>query len=307
MRWGLHLQIVLFCFKYLCMGLFDFLKKKEPAPQPRNPLLEPVLVTPGMEMPQAIARHWQEIEALKLPCIEITATPSNDLALEQSKFGHYPCMPLDFDYPKDAEGKYMFPLAQINCKDIAALPGYPQSGYLQFYIAAYDDLMGLDFDSPQSQLNFRVLFFEESETVSYKADFSFLDEAMQSDMLPVHKPHALHFTQQQQYPASSDARIIESCALENIVNRYPDIQEELYEVLWEKFPAGGHRVGGYAYFAQEDPRLYNEPFKDYVLLLQIDSDDDIMWGDVGVANFFIHKDDLAQKDFSKVLYNWDCS
>ena len=34
---------------------------------------------------------------------------------------------------------------------------------------------------------------------------------------------------------------------------------------------------------------------------------DIMWGDVGVANFFIRPEDLKNKDFSKVLYNWDCS
>lgn len=42
----------------------------------------------------------------------------------------------------------------------------------------------------------------------------------------------------------------------------------------------------------------------------MDTDDvngmDIMWGDCGVANFFIHPDDLKNKDFSKVLYNWDC-
>ena len=37
------------------------------------------------------------------------------------------------------------------------------------------------------------------------------------------------------------------------------------------------------------------------------SDGEIMWGDYGVANFFIHPDDLAKKDFPKVLYNWDCS
>jgi uncharacterized protein YwqG len=32
-----------------------------------------------------------------------------------------------------------------------------------------------------------------------------------------------------------------------------------------------------------------------------------MFGDVGVANFFITEEDLKKKDFSKVIYNWDCS
>ena len=40
----------------------------------------------------------------------------------------------------------------------------------------------------------------------------------------------------------------------------------------------------------------------------MDTDDDaeIMWGDSGVANFFIQEKDLAAEDFSDVLYNWDC-
>ena len=33
---------------------------------------------------------------------------------------------------------------------------------------------------------------------------------------------------------------------------------------------------------------------------------EMLWGDVGVCKFFIHPQDLAKRDFSKVLYNWDC-
>ncbi|KUP29404.1 hypothetical protein AU384_16870 [Bacillus halotolerans] len=46
-----------------------------------------------------------------------------------------------------------------------------------------------------------------------------------------------------------------------------------------------------------------------IMFLQINSDDDIdlLWGDVGIANFFITPDDLRGKDFSNVLYNGDCS
>jgi uncharacterized protein YwqG len=46
----------------------------------------------------------------------------------------------------------------------------------------------------------------------------------------------------------------------------------------------------------------------YRLLFQMDIDDEagIMWGDSGVANFFISQPDLESKNFSRVLYNWDC-
>jgi uncharacterized protein YwqG len=49
-------------------------------------------------------------------------------------------------------------------------------------------------------------------------------------------------------------------------------------------------------------------YKQFRLLFQMDTDDEvgIMWGDSGVANFFIIEEDLKNKDFSRVLYNWDC-
>ena len=71
----------------------------------------------------------------------------------------------------------------------------------------------------------------------------------------------------------------------------------------------GHKIGGYPYFTQDDPRKDNDPYT--LLLLQIDSDDiedvEIIWGDCGVANFFINPEDLAKCQFDDVMYNWDCT
>jgi uncharacterized protein YwqG len=293
------------------MGVFDFIfgkKGNTKEPQDQSDLLTKVEVVPGLRIPKAFAGHWQSIEKDKISSISINADPKDGLALEQSKFGHYPCMPAGFDYPKDAEGRYMYPLAQINFAEVPQLAGYPDSGYLQFYISGFDDVYGLDFDNPQSQKNFRVLYFEESEVQNYKADFSFLDEVLESDMSPVHRPHALHFTKKDEYAGMGDARYENGSKanLLKIAEQYPAIKDELEESLYDSFQANGHKIGGYAYFTQTDPRGYNDKFRNYVLLFQIDSGDDIMWGDVGVANFFIHPDDLAKKDFSKVMYNWDC-
>jgi uncharacterized protein YwqG len=60
---------------------------------------------------------------------------------------------------------------------------------------------------------------------------------------------------------------------------------------------GGHKIGGYSYFTQSDPR---EEANNDVSVLQIDSIDSIMIGDCGVINFFIDKTDLKNKDFAKV-------
>jgi len=75
--------------------------------------------------------------------------------------------------------------------------------------------------------------------------------------------------------------------------------------LGEAARVAGDRIGGYPYFTQYDPR-YEDYRRHTALLLQIDSDEDIMWGDAGVANFFITPEALERCDFSKVLYNWDC-
>lgn len=89
-----------------------------------------------------------------------------------------------------------------------------------------------------------------------------------------------------------------------------DYFEQFDDEVYDEYTANafGHKIGGYASFTQEDPRSYSHQ-NHTILLLQIDSDDDIdsMWGDVGIANFFIRPEDLKKKDFSNVLYNWDCS
>lgn len=69
-----------------------------------------------------------------------------------------------------------------------------------------------------------------------------------------------------------------------------------------------HKIGGYGYFAQTDPREDSEQYKDHkVVLLHMISDDEICWGDCGVGNFLIRAEDLENLDFSQVIYNYDCS
>ena len=64
---------------------------------------------------------------------------------------------------------------------------------------------------------------------------------------------------------------------------------------------------GWATFTQEDPRDSDSKLE---LLFQLDNEVDkgvqVMFGDGGVANFFITREDLAQRNFHKVMYTWDC-
>ena len=73
-----------------------------------------------------------------------------------------------------------------------------------------------------------------------------------------------------------------------------------------------HRMDGFPFFTQSDPRTETLEYESFdTLLFQLDSDsrdrkDLVLWGDCGVGNFFINREDLKRRDFSKVLYNWDC-
>lgn len=82
--------------------------------------------------------------------------------------------------------------------------------------------------------------------------------------------------------------------------------EDMYDVLINE----GTCMGGYPHFTQNDPRSCNKDQQSKtIMLMQIDSDldNDIMWGDMGIANFFITPEDLAAENFDNVLYTWDCS
>lgn len=64
-------------------------------------------------------------------------------------------------------------------------------------------------------------------------------------------------------------------------------------------------------FSHRGLRAYDRSTRKYdVLLFQLNSGgtcgDEIMWGDCGIANFFISAADLAACDFSRVMYTWDC-
>ena len=293
------------------MGFFDFIfgKGKSDSKQESTPeWLQPMPILDGLELPAIFSNFKDEISQTKLSYIAIDATVADDISLAESKFGHFPMMPLGYEYPKDTSGVFMFPLAQINCNDLPSLAAYPMSGYLQFYISASDDFYGADFDNLTNQSNFKVLYFEDTELADYKTDFSFLNDVMNVDTLPVFKPHSLTFSPKEEYIGIGDANYDEDKnSIEKIIStNFPDKEDKLMDYIYDNCSNSGHKIGGYAYFTQYDPRENDEKLKDYILLLQIDTDTEIMWGDSGVANFFIHKKDLMIKDFSKVVYSWDC-
>lgn len=66
--------------------------------------------------------------------------------------------------------------------------------------------------------------------------------------------------------------------------------------MMDRLQCDDSHIGGYLYFTQSVPREYEAAYQNCdTVLLQIDTDDEIMWGDCGVANFFISAEDLAKR------------
>lgn len=286
------------------MNFFDFFRKKRPE---NDPSTVKENLPNGLALSPVLSAYKAQIESSALSFIRIDATAAESLSLTQSKFAGTPYWPAHLPYPRDSKAEPMFLLAQLNFSELPPLDGYPDKGLLQFYISG-NDVYGINFERPTEQSDFRVLYFEDADETTAEKDFSFLPES-DAGYLPVTQPMRLQFSKATDYVGSGDVRFEKAFGknFSAFIERFGENEDTVGEELYDKFPNDGHKIGGYAYFTQEDPRKYKKEYADWILLLQIDSQgNEIIWGDVGVANFFIHPDALKRKDFSTVMYNWDC-
>ena len=274
----------------------------------------------------------QKTYALK---INLNRVPS----VFDSKVGGLPYWDLNVPIPRTSDGKKMALLAQLNMADYPDNDLLPKEGMLQFFIGA-SDVYGLNFDDQTLQEGFRVVFHEEIDrsfsSESIKGEF-ILPHDSNDDDLPIASEYALDVEQKVAYMFHDDYRfdgVIKSVAQSIGLRNRPEYanltDKEFYRILWDslepifeeneesyEFVMSGSRVLGYPFFTQSDSREVQGKYSGYdILLLQLDSEDRklsddsydwmVMWGDCGVGNFFIRKEDLLNKDFSHVLYNWDC-
>ncbi|MFM2563695.1 YwqG family protein [Bacillus sp. GX] len=226
-----------------------------------------------LQIPKKLEQYRSILEESVKPYINVSGTLA-ETTLFESKFGGYPYLPIDQEHPKDSNGQPMMLLAQLNFEEIPHVEYMPQEGIKVITEFSYLNTLELeDFIIPEAA----KLKFELGYQPVTSRDYRF--EKMFSEEID----------------------------WEEIVDEENNTElGELYDDLCED---QGHKIGGYPFFTQTDPREWEEKYQQHeVLLLQIDTDDslNIMWGDSGVDNFFIKKDDLLNLDFSNVIYNWDC-
>ncbi|MCF2858742.1 DUF1963 domain-containing protein [Pseudoalteromonas sp. SMS1] len=262
-----------------------------------------------MSVETEIQQINEQLQPYALEYAKVIPTAVEPEHIWSSKFAGKPYWPMGETYPCNSSGAPLVLLAQINFEEVPALEGYPTTGILQFFVEDDDELYGMDFDASVDETlskpdGYRVVFHKEVIKDETMLEQCLPSAAVDSDF-PIANEYSLQFELDKEQPSPTDYRF------EKICGDVFEMDEAVGEYLYDNFESMGSKVGGYAHFTQEDPRGYEKPDEHWILLFQLDSENDegveIMWGDCGVANFFIEPEALKKGDFSRVWYNWDCS
>ncbi len=253
------------------------------------------------ELLEFFPEYESKIEASKKGTLEIVIEDIKP-NIYNSKIGGHPYFPITKDYPRDLDENPLTFLLQINFEEMPKLKNFPEKGILQFYIDSSNELMGMDFDDRTNNDYFRIIYHEN--LVESIHDYSFLDEYLDS-LESINMPFDRNFEKKFSYKKKVESVNLYCREFTQIMGlkAYPDfIDEEKEKLLNIMYLGTGSKIGGYPFFTNEDPR--SEDIYD-TLLLQLDSDSNINWPGNGVANFFINKNNLREKDFNNVLFNLD--
>ena len=117
-------------------------------------------VPTGSEKVQAIVAEVKR--RTETPCWKLTLQPEGPCGLLDSKVGGLPYWDPALPYPTDSQGNKMTLLAQLNFAQLGTEAPLPAQGLLQFFIGQ-DDVFGIDFDQPDSQKDFRVVYHPEPD------------------------------------------------------------------------------------------------------------------------------------------------
>lgn len=295
-----------------------------------------------MSQDALIRQVFDEVrEANKRPMLHYVLS-REPVGLCDSKVGGVPYMAHDDAWPLDEVGDPLGFLAQIDCVDLAPLPDFPHEGLLQFFIGT-DIAMGLGWG--EEPKGFRIYYREtvdpsvtEEEVTAKMPDVDpdvdyenfplWGDDVykMTFDSETVMQPitygdwafDALYAQRWNELrPELSVERffdVSDHASEEDVVDELMELSDSAFDWVTDPDGQAGNQCGGYPSFMQEDPRWDGDDVD--TLLFQLnttmnegpDGERDFLvsWGDAGIGNFFINGEALVRRDFSNVVYHWDC-
>lgn len=271
--------------------------------------LEELKTTVIEKMETELLPYKEELFELIKPQVKLSLTDAKeDFPLWKSNLNGNPYLPKGFNYPTEENGFPMKMIAQLNLEELPILEDYPEKGILQFYVKSGDDYFGRD--DAVKVIYHENIIEDESQLVT---DFSFLSSIDMEDWLYEEPDRIFTITGSLKYKMP-DAQ--------TIIRLKPKLIEKLEKdesIIGDSFAilddlaseVNGieevkHQLGGHHCILQHD--ILEEKTQYDTLLFQLDSDIEtgIYFWDMGIAGFFINKEKLRNKDFSDVLYDWEC-
>lgn len=274
---------------------------------------------PNKIQEHGLGRVSKQLEGMARNSIRIIASPTEAISIGASKLGGLPDLPDEIEWPTHNNVPLGF-IGQINLAEAVPFDlanELPKTGMLYFFYDGQQQAWGFD---PKDSGSSRVLF--------YDGQSSALKRRKSPDGLPAESDfllQAVAFEAEPRLPAWQSIPIDQLQLTEDESDRYLKLLDSIRPTI----PL--HWLLGYPNQVQGDMQLecqlvtnglycgdpsgYRDPraailektATDWRLLLQVDSDDHSMtWGDVGHIFFWIRKQDLAERDFSKCWLILQC-
>lgn len=257
----------------------------------------------------AFAPYLDALRASERDFVKIEVAGETDDEPWSSKLGGTPYLPAGATLPEDPDrpGIAMALLVQIDFAELPSIAGNPRRGLLQVFLADDPELRHFgDWKSDREiqlsqQRYFRMVYWPERGTHVGSSS------SPRAWPLSPEQPVGLRFSLGREAITPADSGFVQTVGVNpfELARRLAKDTGLPVETVADELPilsGSGHKLGGYPDFAQDDPR---SPGTRLRLLLQLDSDEHLMWGDAGVGSFFIDPVDLERADFSRVMFSWD--
>jgi uncharacterized protein YwqG len=271
------------------------------------------------------------LHASALPCVGLSLSQITPRDFDGSKLGGDPALPISFEWPR-YKGLPLDFLLQINLSEVARHDSsglLPSEGLLTFFYELEEQPWGYD---PKNLSFFNVCYFREVDelTIAHRPEHRLKSP-------PLHE-HGIDFWPGISVPTYGSrawgrlAKQIKKPGVEFDLAAFEKLSQAIFRASAPTPEGPQHKLGGHSNNVQNDMQLeaqlvtnglycgdpsgYRHPRRpelektceDWKLLLQLDSDETakLMWGDLGMLYFWVRRQDLEIRDFSKAWMTLQC-
>lgn len=207
------------------------------------------------------------------------------------------------ELPKDKNGNYYIFFAQVDLKEVPELDiPLPKQGILQIFNGC-DDVYGLSFDdygNPGIGTNTLIRVITGNMNTEYELPENYVNLVEEFDASPLDNPFKRTYLTGEQIEmeplyGSLESGTSTSQDLETDYDNEPDTAGYCFY------------LGGYPSFTQND---FRDDLEKFTMIAGSDSVDNVMWGDTGVASWWIPDEILPEiitnDEFEEAFIHWDC-